>query len=176
MARQSLQVGRADDSHLKSSQCVAVSSPLGRHCVARVKSVEASVVGNARQSRNCVSAALATLLSVTRRGVPSVVATGVAEPFGNRSWGKPPRPRCLTTVLSPQRAALPLREVIHPGYLNLANLLTEHPLLPSHSPRDASIPSVLSQSSSLAASHAANSSSSSLDICISKGVSNATIS
>ncbi|MCC5639338.1 hypothetical protein LC593_26645 [Nostoc sp. CHAB 5844] len=28
-----------------------------------------------------------------------------AEPFGNRSWGKPPRPRCLTTVLSPQRTA-----------------------------------------------------------------------
>ncbi|NMG22439.1 hypothetical protein, partial [Brasilonema bromeliae] len=24
------------------------------------------------------------------------------DPFGSRSWGKPPRPRCLTTTLAPQ--------------------------------------------------------------------------
>ncbi len=89
LARQLLQVGRADDSHLKSSQCVAVSSPLGRHCVARVKSVEASVVGFADSHG-----------TGTRRGVPSVVATGVAEPFGNRSWGKPPRPRCRRSYVA----------------------------------------------------------------------------
>lgn len=61
-------------------------------------------------------------------------------------------------------------------YLNLANLLTKHPLSPSHSPIDASILSILNQSSSLAASHTINSSSSSWGICISKGVSRATIS
>ncbi|WGV28522.1 hypothetical protein [Halotia branconii] len=29
------------------------------------------------------------------------------NPFGSSSWGKPPRPDCLTTALSPQRSGSP---------------------------------------------------------------------
>ncbi|MCC5639762.1 hypothetical protein LC593_28830 [Nostoc sp. CHAB 5844] len=75
-----------------------------------VRCGESPLGGFADSHATALAQRSSTLLSVTRRGVPSVVATGVAEPFGNRSWGKPPRPRCLTTVLSPQRTALPLRE------------------------------------------------------------------